>query len=68
TYFNLMNLPTEFRELVLDEVTWPSTIKVFLPGKHGQAPTAIALPEVAYAGDRKLRLKALLVNVKRATF
>ncbi|KAK3715590.1 hypothetical protein LTR37_007078 [Vermiconidia calcicola] len=65
--FPIHDLPYELRHRVLEFVADRSTIAVYLPGYYG-APTAIPLPRgVTQAGDKKLRLEAILVAIKQAT-
>lgn len=73
--FPIMELPFDVREKILafnalDFVTARSPslrIAVYLPGKYGRAPTAIRLPPITQAGDRKLRLESILVTIKLVT-
>ena len=65
--FEIMRLPTEVREYLLDCIVEPTAIRAF-PGKYGKTPTGLAFPNMARAGEKKLRLKSVLVAIKRATF
>lgn len=73
--FRIMNLPFDIREKILAFNTLefvaarsPSLrIRVYLSGKYGRTSTGIHLPPVTKAGDRKLRLEAILITVKLVT-
>lgn len=73
--FRIMDFPFDIREKILacnalDFVAAHSPslrIPVYLPGKYGMPSTAIRLPPVTKAGDRKLCLEAILVIIKLAT-
>lgn len=64
----LYKLPFEIREKIFQYVIGPSTIAVFLPGRRGQKPTPIKLPELVRVGNRQLRLEALYITLMQTTF
>ena len=63
--FALMALPSEIRHEILSYVCVNKTIPVFLKGVRGLPPTAVPLPAIARAGDRKLRAETILVAIKQ---
>lgn len=74
--FPINILPFDIREKILeaDALDFGSSyspslrIRVFLPGRNGQASTAIRLPPISQAGDRKLRLECILITIKLISF
>lgn len=73
--FRIMDLPFDPREKILTinalefvAARSPSLrIPVYLPGKYDMASTAISLPPITQAGDRKLRLETILITIKLVT-
>ena len=59
----LMRLPFDVRHLILEHLTDPQNIRVFL--RRGSIP--IRLPEAARAGNIQLRRECLLVTLKMCT-
>lgn len=73
--FRIMALPFDVREKILQFVALdfikkrsPSlNLAVYLPGINGKTSTAIRLPPITQAGDRKLRLETILITLKLVT-
>lgn len=73
--FQINNLPFDIRERILEadaldfvsDYSQSLRIRVFLPGRYGQASTAIRLPHITQAGDCKLRLESIFVTIKLIT-
>jgi len=61
--FDLMGLPYDVRHLILEHLTDPQNIRVFLR----RSAVAIHLPEAARAGNIQLRRECLLVALKMCT-
>jgi hypothetical protein len=59
----LMRLPYDVRHLILEDLTDPQNIRVFL--RRSSIP--VRLPEAARAGNIQLRLECLLVALKKCT-
>jgi len=59
----LMRLPYDIRHLILEHLTDPQNIRVFL--RHSMS--GICLPEAARAGNIQLRRECLLVALKKCT-
>lgn len=59
----LMRLPYDVRHLILEHLTDPQNIRVFLR----RSSTSIRLPEAARAGNIQLRRECLLVALKKCT-
>ena len=68
--FNIKKLSYELRHQILEEMA-PTTIAVFLPGVSNRyfrsAPTKIPLPSITRAGDKILRLEAIVACLRKGT-
>jgi hypothetical protein len=65
--FALMALPYDLRHEILSYVCSSQKMPVFLKGIRGMPRTAVLLPSIARAGDRKLRAEVILVSLKHTT-
>lgn len=65
--FNIMVLPSEIRYMIFSLLVETVTIPVYLRGVRGLPPTAVPLPLITQAGDRKLRMEAIWVATKQVT-
>ena len=63
----LMALPYDLRHEILSYVCNAQKMPVFLRGIYGIPPTAVPLPSIARAGNRKLRAEVILVILKQTT-
>lgn len=65
--FIIMGLGYDTRHEILSHICDTGTMPVFLRAYRGMPPTAIPLPPLARARDRKLRAEMILVAIKQAT-
>ncbi|KAK3718716.1 hypothetical protein LTR37_004935 [Vermiconidia calcicola] len=65
--FPIIGLPFDARACVLSHLCPTMNVRVYLRGVRGQPPSEMPLPAVVHAGDRKLRLEAIIVTIKQST-